>query len=149
LATIIAVALGLLPRIGLATQTTIVLLMGKDNLDEIGRFMEDHGAAWGIRRDVVARSTDAIYEFVTHSGSLNLRSPLMSIAAQFDEFRLDIEIEYDGPPVELTDTLPSMEELANGFGVAMLSHYIIRESADQVRVKKRDGHSVLCLHFEH
>jgi hypothetical protein len=67
----------------------------------------------------------------------------------FDEFRLDAEIEYDGSPIELTDTMPTVEELANGFGVAQLAHYIIRESADQVRTKKRGAHSVLCLHFEH
>ena len=111
--------------------------------------MDEHGAAWGMRREVVSRAIDAIYEFVTNAGNLNLRSPVMWVVAQFDEFRLDVEIEYDGDPVELKDTLPTVEELANGFGVAMLSHYIIRESADRVLVKKRNGHSVLCLHFEH
>ena len=102
-----------------------------------------------LRREVISRATDAVYEFVTNSGDLNLRSHSMSMAATFDEFHLDIEIEYDGPPMELTDRVPTLEELANGMGVTMLSHQIIRESADQVRIKKRDEHSVLCLHFEH
>src|SRR5262249_28219931 len=149
LATVIAVALSLLFRIGLAKQGTIELVSGKNNLDEISRFMEEHGAAWGMRREVISRATDAIYEFVTNSGNLNLHSPVISVAAQFDEFRLDIEIEYDGDIVELTDKLPTAEELASGVGVAMLSHYIIRESADQVRTKRRNGRSVLYLHFEH
>ncbi len=149
LATVIAVALNLLFRIGVAKQSTLQLTQGKDNLDVISRFMDEHGAAWGMRREVVSRAIDAIYEFVTNAGNLNLRSPVMWVVAQFDEFRLDVEIEYDGDPVELKDTLPTVEELANGFGVAMLSHYIIRESADRVLVKKRNGHSVLCLHFEH
>ena len=150
LATVIAVALNLLFRIGVAKRSTIQLTQGKDNLDEISRFMDEHGSAWGMRREVVSRATDAIYEFVTNAGNLNLRSPVMWVVAQFDEFRLDVEIEYDGAPIELKDTLPTVEELANGYGVAMLSHYIIRESADQVRMQeKRNGHSVLCLHFEH
>jgi hypothetical protein len=42
-----------------------------------------------------------------------------------------------------------VEELASGSGVASLSRYLIRASADQVRVKKANGYSVLCLHFEH
>jgi NCS2 family nucleobase:cation symporter-2 len=149
LATVIAVALSLVFRIGLAKQGKLELVPGADNLDEIARFMDQHGGAWGMRREVVSRATDAIYEFVTNAGNLNLRSPALSITAQFDEFRLDVEIEYDGPPIELSDQLPTVEELSRGLGVAMLSHYIIRESADVVRVKKRNDHSVLYLHFEH
>src|SRR5215469_12887690 len=114
LATVIAVALSLLFRVGLAKQGTIKLVSGKNNLDEISRFMEEHGAAWGMRREVIARATDAIYEFVTNAGNLNLRSPAIALSAQFDEFRLDIEIEYEGDPVELGTRLPTQEELASG-----------------------------------
>ena len=149
LATVIAVALSLVFRIGLAKQSKLELLQGKDNLDEINRFMDEQGSAWGMRREVVSRAADAIYEFVTNAGNLDLGSPVLLVEAQFDEFHLDVEIEYDGPPIELANRLPTMEELADGSGVAMLSHYMIRESADRVKVKKRNGHSVLCLHFEH
>ena len=100
-------------------------------------------------RDVISRATDAVYEFLTNAGNLNLRSPGISVSAQFDEFRLDVEIEYQGDPIELMNRLPTQEELATASGIKLLSHYIIRESADQVRVKQRDGGSVLYLHFEH
>jgi hypothetical protein len=69
-----------------------------------------------MRHEVISRATDAVYEFVTNSGDLNLRSPAMSIAAIFDKFHLDIEIDYDGPPMELTNRVPKLEELANGMG---------------------------------
>jgi NCS2 family nucleobase:cation symporter-2 len=149
LATIIVVALGLLFRIGLAKEGKIELIHGVDNLDAISKFMDEQGAAWGMRREVITRATDSIYEFVTNAGNLQLTSPKMLVTAEFDEFHLDIEIEYEGTPIELTDKLPTLEELASGSGVAMLSHCIIRGSADQVRTKKRNGVSVLCLHFEH
>jgi NCS2 family nucleobase:cation symporter-2 len=149
LATVIAVVLSLLFRIGLAKRGIMELTAGKNNLDEITRFMEEHGSAWGMRREVISRATDAVYEFVTNSGNLNLRSPAIAVSAQFDEFRLDLEIEYDGDPIELGNRLPTQEELVSGAGVAMLSHYIIRDSADQVRIKERDGKFVLYLHFEH
>lgn len=149
LATVIAVTLSLIFRIGLAKKGKIELAQGNNNLDEIMRFMDEHGSAWGMRKEVITRATDAIYEFVTNAGNLNLRSPEITVEAQFDEFHLDIEIEYDGEPIEFTSAMPSMEDLASGRGVAMLSHYIIRESADQVKVKQRNKHSVLCLHFEH
>lgn len=149
LATVIAVALSSLFRIGLTKQSTLELQAGKDNLDAISRFMDEQGAAWGMRRDVVSRAIDAAYEFITNSGALDLRSQDMQVRAEFDEFRLDVEIEYDGTPLEISDRMPSLEELANGAGVAMLSQYLIRQSADQVKVKQRNGRSVVRLHFEH
>ena len=149
LATVIAVLLNLLFRIGVSKQSSLQISHGKDNLDEISRFMDEHGSAWGMRKEVVGRATDAIYEFVTNAGNLQLRSPDMTVRAQFDEFHLDVEIEYDGTAIELNKTMPSVEQMASAEGVAMLSHYLIRESADVVKVKQRGGHSVLCLHFEH
>ena len=50
--------------------------------------MDQQGAAWGMRHEVISRATDAIYEFVTNFGNLNLRSPVMRIVAIFDEFHL-------------------------------------------------------------
>jgi NCS2 family nucleobase:cation symporter-2 len=149
LATVIAVLLNLLFRIGLARQGSLQLTHGEDHFDRISRFMDEHGSAWGMRREVVSRATDAVYEFVMNAGNLDLRSPLLTVTAQFDEFHLDVQIEYDGAAIELQENLPSIEELASATGVAMLSHYIIRESADHVRMKKRNDRSVLCLHFEH
>jgi NCS2 family nucleobase:cation symporter-2 len=149
LATVIAVALGLLFRLGLHKTSSIQLRAGDNNLDTINRFMEEHGAAWGMRQVVVSRAADAVYEFVTNSGNLQLSSDLLTVTAQFDEFHLDVEIDYDGPPIELSDRMPTMEELANGTGVAMMAQYIIRASADQVRVKPRGTHSAVLLHFEH
>ncbi|MBV8206295.1 MAG: xanthine permease [Acidobacteria bacterium] len=149
LATIIAVALSLLFRIGLKKVSRLDLQYGKDNLGAISRFMEDQGSAWGMRHDVVQRGIDAVYEFVTNAGDLQLRSPEIIVRAQFDEFHLDIEIQYDGPTIELAARMPTVEELAAGTGVALLSQYMIRESADDVRMKRAGDSSVLCLHFEH
>jgi xanthine permease XanP len=149
LATLVAVALSLLFRIGLAKKGRLELLATNDNLDEISRFMEDLGSAWGMRREVISRAIDAVYEFVTNSGELGLRSQMLVVEAEFDELSLDVEIDYDGAPLQLTNQMPSFEELASGAGVAALSHYLIRQSADQVKVKQRNGRSVLLMHFEH
>jgi NCS2 family nucleobase:cation symporter-2 len=149
LATVIAVALSLLFRIGLAKKGRIELLASDDNLDKITRFMDELGSAWGMRRDVVSRAIDATYEFVTNSGELGLRSPTLVVEAEFDELSLDVDVEYDGEPLQITNQMPSMEELASGAGVAALSHYLIRQAADQVKVKQRNGRSVVRMHFEH
>jgi NCS2 family nucleobase:cation symporter-2 len=149
LATVIAVALGLLFRLGLHKTRSIQLRSGENNLDTINQFMEEQGAERGMRQVVVSRAADAIYEFVTNSGDLQLRSDLFTVNAQFDEFHIDVEIDYDGPPIELSDRMPTMEELANGTGIAMMAQYVIRTSADHVRVKPRGTHSTVFLHFQH
>jgi NCS2 family nucleobase:cation symporter-2 len=149
LATVVAVALSLLFRIGLARKGKLELEVNADNLDEVTRFMDELGSAWGMRREVVSRAIDAIYEFVTNSGGLGLRSDTVTVEAEFDELSLNVEVEYDGLPLQLTNEMPSLEDLASGAGVAALSHYIIRQSADQVKTKQRDGRSVVLMHFEH
>jgi NCS2 family nucleobase:cation symporter-2 len=149
LATLIAVALGLLFRIGLHKTSSMQLNAGENNLVKINAFMEEHGSAWGMRRLVVTRAADAIYEFVTNAGNLHLRSDVLTVTAQFDEFHLDVEIEYDGEPIELSNRMPTLEEFGEGNGVALMAQYIIRASADTVRVKQRGARSVLLLHFEH
>jgi NCS2 family nucleobase:cation symporter-2 len=149
LATLIAVALGLLFRIGLHKTSSMQLHAGENNLVRINAFMEEHGSAWGMRRVVITRAADAIYEFVTNAGNLQLRSNLLTVTAQFDEFHLDVEIEYDGEPIELSNRMPTLEEFGQGDGVALMAQYIIRASADTVRIKQRGTRSVLLLHFEH
>jgi len=149
LATVIAVALSLLFRIGLAKRGRLELVSGRNNLDDISRFMDELGSAWGMRREVVSRATDAIYEFVTNAGELQLRSLELMVEAEFDELSLDVEIEYDGTPLKITNRMPTMEELASGEGVSLLSQYLICQSADQVKVKQRNGRPVVHLHFEH
>lgn len=149
LATVIAVVLGLLFRIGLHKTSSIKLRARQNNLDIINRFMDEHGSAWGMRRVVVNRAADSVYEFVTNTGNLQLHSDILTVTAQFDEFHLDIEIEYDGPPIELSEHMPTIEEIVGGKGVAMIAQYIIRASADQVRVKQRGARSIVLLHFEH
>lgn len=149
LATVIAVLMNLLLRIGLSKQARLELIQTEDNLDKISRFMEENGAIWGMRREVVTRATDAIYEFVTNAGDLSLRSTNIEVTAEFDEFRLDVDIAYDGEAPKLSQEPPTLEELASGAGVAVLSQYMIQQLADQVRVKQRNGRAVVRLHFEH
>lgn len=149
LATVIAVMLGIVFRMGLEKTGSIKLRAGEDNLDTINRFMEEYGSAWAMRRAVVERAAESVFEFVTNAGSLQLSSELLEVRARFDEFHLNIEIEYDGPPIELSERMPTLEELTQSSGVAMMAQYMIRASADHVRVKQRENRSILYLHFEH
>jgi len=149
LATVLVVILSVLFRIGLAKQKTFELSAGHDNLDEIDRFLSEQGSAWGMRKEVVTRAIDATYEVMNTLRSLPLRSQLVTVYTEWDELRLEVEVEYDGPPIEIGESLPSLEELNTASGVAQLAAFMIRQHADRVRTRRKDGLCRVQLHFEH
>jgi xanthine permease XanP len=145
--TILVVLLNLVFRIGVKHKRTLTLTLGESNLSKITEFMEEQGSAWGMRREVVTRATDAIYE-VTTNGGLPARSAQIVVQTEFDEFALDAELQYEGDPVELADAMPSVEELMDGSGIARLSGFMVRRYADSVKVKQKGSNCVVRLHFE-
>ncbi|MGA9802644.1 MAG: solute carrier family 23 protein [Terriglobales bacterium] len=148
-ATVLVVILSLLFRIGLKKQRSLELGTGHNHLDEITQFMDDQGSAWGMRQEVVSRATDAAYEVVNNLGLLPLRSEIITLRTSWDELRLDLEIEYAGPPLELADTVPALEEMGTQAGVAQLAGYLIRQYADRVKIREKNGLCRVQLHFEH
>lgn len=149
LATILVVTLSLLFRIGLKKQRSLELRTGHDHLDEIDRFMDDQGSAWGMRQEVVSRATDAAYEVINNVCLLPLRSPTITLRSSWDELQLDLEIEYAGPAIELADSMPTLDELGTQPGVAHLAGYLIRHHADQVKIREKNGLCRVQLHFNH
>ena len=83
--TILVVFLSVIFRIGVKKQRTVELAAGEDNLGKISEFMEEQGSAWGMRREVVNRAMDALYEVVTNGG-LCLFSPKILVRTEFDEY---------------------------------------------------------------
>lgn len=148
-ATVFVVILSMLFRIGLKKQSSLELRADHDSLDEITSFMDEQGSAWGMRKEVVTRATDAAYEVVNNVRQLPLRSDLITLRTEWDELRLDVEIEYAGIPIELADTMPSLEEMGTEAGIAQLAGYVIRQYADRVRVREKNGLCRVQLHFEH
>jgi anti-sigma regulatory factor (Ser/Thr protein kinase) len=86
-----------------------------------------------------------------HSLSQNslLRKVGSYIAAEFDEFKLVTEVDYEGPPIPLPETAPSADEIMEPLGELALAGFLIRQHADEVKVTSRDGHTCVHLHFEH
>lgn len=149
LAAVLVVILSVLFRIGLRKQRTLELRTGHNHLDQITQFMDDQGSAWGMRKEVVSRAVDASYEVVNNLGLVPLRSENITLRTSWDELRLDVEVEYAGPPIELADSMPSVEEMGTQAGVAHLAGYMVRQYADRVRIRYKDGACRVQLHFDH
>ena len=80
---------------------------------------------------------------------LPLRSEIVTLRTSWDEFRLDLEVEYAGPPIEIADSMPALEEMGTQAGSAHLAGYLIRQYADRVRIREKNGLCRVQLHFDH
>jgi len=148
-ATVLVVILSLLFRMGIKKERGLELRTGSDHLDEITQFMEDQGSAWGMRKEVVTRATDAAYEVINNLGLLPLRSEVITLNTSWDELRLDLDIEYAGPAIELANSMPALEEMGTEAGAAHLAGYLIRQYADRVKIREKNDVCRVALHFDH
>ncbi|MGB7591578.1 MAG: cation:proton antiporter [Terriglobia bacterium] len=122
---------------------------GPETTEAIFKFMEKQGADWGMRYEVATKACSAIDEVMIAIRQLPLQSPTARMAAEFDEFKLEFEIDYEGPPLPLPETAPSAEMIADPLGEIALAGFLIRQHADEVKVTSHEGHSHVHLHFEH
>jgi len=147
--TVLVVLLSVFFRMGVAKQQTLFFHPGQDSFDLIHNFMEEQGGTWGMRREVEQRSVHAIHETISSIVSLNPFLRQIEVIAEFDEFSLDIAVEYSGLTPILSESAPTPEELSTDAGIAALSGYMIRGYADRVRMKRRDLVTRILLHFDH
>ena len=107
LGTIIGISLHLLFRIGIATHQKIVIEPETDALDAVFMFFRKCGGLWGARSDVVSRTTSAVAQCIETLTEFQLVQGNISIDASFEEFNLNVDIEYAGVLPVLSATRPT------------------------------------------
>lgn len=150
LGTLIGLGLNLLFRLGVRKSQTLTVRLGPLDPVPIEEFMEQQGATWGARRDVIERAKFNVAQSVeTILDGCDPQGPLQ-IDASFDEFSLDIRISYPGAPLVLPEVRPSSEEIiASEEGQRALAGFLLRRFADRVRASHVQGRSTILFHFDH
>jgi len=150
LGTFCAFFLNLLFRFGVKTRRSLIVQPGVVDAVAVESFMEEQGAAWGARRDVIERASFNLAQSVeTISDGCELEGPL-EIEASFDEFNLDIRVSYAGAPLELPEKRPTNEEIMESEeGQRRLAGFMLRRYADRVTATHRGGRSTILFHFDH
>jgi NCS2 family nucleobase:cation symporter-2 len=147
---IAALVLNALFRIGIKQRETISIMPSGQAIDKLQHFLEEQGARWSARRDVMARvifGTTQTLEVVFDQGD---EPRQVVVEAVFDEYNLDINLTYQGEPIELSDKRPSDLEISESeAGIRKLAGYLIRRNADRVNVLPSAGYTMIKLHFEH
>ncbi|NTW76634.1 MAG: purine/pyrimidine permease [Syntrophaceae bacterium] len=148
--TIIAIILNLVFRIGIARKEILNLEPGVDSSNKIFNFMENQGAAWGARSDVIQKAKTALNEFFELATNMSLARGRISAEVFFDEFNLDITILYEGTPIEFSDVFLEGDALLEDDNALInLSSRIIRQYADRIESEEKDGQCRVILHFDH
>jgi NCS2 family nucleobase:cation symporter-2 len=150
LATLVALALNLIFRLGIRRKVTMSVDPAKPDYQEVANFVERNAAIWGARRDVVTRvefsvqqAAEAIVEYCRPTGPI-------TVEIGYDEFDIDVTMAYPGNPLELTSQLPTHEEiLETEEGPRRLATFLIMQRSDKVKATARDGIATLALHFRH
>jgi len=89
-------------------------------------------------------------EFMESTPELALTSKDISMQVSFDEFNLNITIEYHGKILTFPERKPSKESLMTQESAAIeLAGYLIKQNADSTSSKKEKDKIILTIHFEH
>jgi xanthine permease XanP len=150
LATLVALSLNLLFRIGIKRKVDLSIDPKALELSEIANFIERAAGNWGARRDVVNRvqfvvqqAAEAIVDFCQVTGPI-------SLALSYDEFDIEAKLAYNGVPLDLPEWPPSQDELLESDdGPRRLSGYLVRRQADRTKVTSDHGQILLDLNFKH
>ena len=150
LATIVALSLNLVFRIGIRRSVRLSIQPGAVVAEDVERFIERAGGGWGARRDVITRVEWAVQQgldaLVQHG---RIAGPI-ELLISYDEFDIDARIAYEGIPLELPERPPTHDELLAGDdGLRRMAGFLVRGQADSVTSSTEHGRSVLHLHFKH
>jgi NCS2 family nucleobase:cation symporter-2 len=149
LATTMVVFLNAIFRIGASRRQRIELEPTPESIGPLCHFVEEFGASWGARREVVARAVSALTEFFELVAVNELAVGNVQVAAFFDEYRLDFAIRYRGALLEIPSQRPQVSLDSGPEEMLRLSGYLLGRLADSLKAKHTAGLTEIEIHFDH
>lgn len=148
--TLVALLLNAALRFGVRRQVTLALPDAGAHGEEVEAFVTRAGAAWGARRDVIARAAYLAAAALDAVAVGEVARGEVTLTLGFDETRIDLRIAWQGPPLELVDKAPTEAEiLEDEGGTARLAGFLLRGLSDRLRQRSRDGMTEVTLHLDH
>jgi xanthine permease XanP len=147
--TLVGFLLNLAFRFGIRRHQRLEIDPAAIDLDRVHSFVENAGARWGARRDVITRASFALQQGVETIAEECRPGRPLRLEIGYDEFTLDAEVRYAGALLEMPEHRPSAEEiLASEAGARRLAGYLLRRNADRVAAVLLGDLCVVHFHFE-
>jgi NCS2 family nucleobase:cation symporter-2 len=137
-------------RLGLRQKVSLLLEPAEDKVSKLDDFLDEYGAKWGARRDIISRAGFAMHQAVeAATDHCNVRGPIR-IDASFDEFNLDLTMTFEGDLLELPEKRPSEADIRQSDdGLRRLAGFMLRRNADRVHSERVGEKAVVRFHFDH
>jgi NCS2 family nucleobase:cation symporter-2 len=150
LATVAAIILNLVMRIGIKKSVTTTIDEKTPISDQIFLFLERQGEQWAARGEVIRQMAMALTEACELITDYNITSGPVKVTVSFDEYNLDAEISYEGSPLPLPDKRPGEDEILSDPSASFrLGCFLIRGYADKVISVSSGSLAVMKMHMEH
>jgi NCS2 family nucleobase:cation symporter-2 len=150
LATLVALALNLVFRLGIRRTVATMIDPSDPNVKEITSFIERAAGAWGARRDVTNRLEFAVQQAVEAAIEFANVSGPIKVEVSFDEFVIDAVVSYVGLPLQFPEAAPSPQELLDVDDAPLrLSGFLVRRYADKITASSSNGLNTVRVHFDH
>jgi NCS2 family nucleobase:cation symporter-2 len=149
-ATVIALVLNLLFRIGVRKKAALPI--GRDAVDskKIEDFLRNQGALWGARPEIISRAVFGVNQLVEAVAENCWRTGEAGLEASFDEFQLVVRLAYEGDAMDFPLSRPTDREIIeNDDGARRLAGFMLRHNADRIRTEVRGGRSAVVFQFDH
>ncbi|MBN1998037.1 purine/pyrimidine permease, partial [candidate division KSB1 bacterium] len=149
-ATITAVFLNLLFKIGISKKVKMEFEAAMGRIENVTNFIDKNCSIWGARNEVVAKSKNAVIEFLEAVIEYKITDKPIQMQVSFDEFNLDIVLNYHGELLDLPHQHPdTVNILGDKKQQLRLSGFLLRHYCDKITGSIKDGTSSIHLHFEH
>jgi len=150
MATITAFTLNLIFRIGVSQKASMALSPQMDVGAEIYRFLENNGATWGARPQVIHEAKHILRELVESLFMHHKTKGPVHIEALFDEYNLNINATYNGQPMQFPQSPPTEDELMLDPGsLSRMSGFMIQFMAEKVTASVNANICKVSVHITH
>jgi xanthine permease XanP len=148
LATLVALVLNLVFRLGIRKTVAMSVDPATAYYEAVRNFIEHNSGIWGARRDVVNRVEFAVHQAIeTIIEYCQVNGPI-ELKIGYDEFDIDVSLSYVGAELELSDRMPSHDEiLETPDSTRRLAGFLIKRQSDKVQVTSGAGTARVRLHF--
>jgi NCS2 family nucleobase:cation symporter-2 len=148
--TVLAFTMNIVFRLGLRQKVSLLFEPAQDDVSKLDNFLDEYGAKWGARRDIINRASFAMHQAVEAAADhCNVRGPIR-IDASFDEFNLDLTMTYEGDLLELPQKRPSEADIRQlDEGMRLLAGFMLRRNADRAHSERVGEKAVVRFHFDH
>ena len=146
-ASLLAISLNAVMRIGIAQRATLPISGAADQHDLLRDALEHWGETWGLKQHTVSQADSAVNQLLEAVSDLN--EGTVAVELRHDEVSLVVSVSYTGMPIIFPERAPTPDELMDSpDGVSRMAGWIIRKLADKAQQYSRDGKQFVTLRFE-